>query len=59
MRSVKAVWFGKDAIDLYEKLMAEGIICQPFKDFVKTAFYDKLDYLKKRQNNEPEPEQQV
>jgi len=45
-----AVWFNQEAYSLYEELKKKGLVSQNFNDFVRSAFYDKIDEirLKKR-----------
>ncbi|MDI6738702.1 MAG: hypothetical protein QME12_09420 [Nanoarchaeota archaeon] len=43
VKACKAVWFGFDEQRLYERLRKEGKVSQKLKDFVKSAFYDKID----------------
>ena len=41
----KAVWYTKEQIDLWKKLVKENKSSEKFNDFVKSAFHDKVDKL--------------
>lgn len=41
------VSFNDEQNGLYEELRNSGAISQPFSDFVKSAFYDKVDLIKR------------
>lgn len=40
------VAFNEEAYKLYEDLKAKGLTSQPFPEFVKDAFYDKVDDIR-------------
>ncbi|MDI6738151.1 MAG: hypothetical protein QME12_06600 [Nanoarchaeota archaeon] len=44
----KAIWFNLDEQKLYEKMRAAGKVSQSLKDFVHSAFYDKIDKINNR-----------
>lgn len=41
-----AVWFNNDAKSLYEQAKSEGLVSQPFNDFVKGAYHEAIDSLR-------------
>lgn len=45
-----AVWFNEEAQEIYEILKREGFTSQPFPEFVKGAFYDKVDDLRNKRS---------
>lgn len=43
----KAVWFNIEAVSVFELLKKDGFTTRSFKDFVKEAFYNKIDKLRR------------
>lgn len=47
-----AVWFNKKLKDEYDLLIKANIVSQPFNEFVKSAYYEKLQSIKLKYVNE-------
>lgn len=45
---ITGVWFNKAAVELYEDLRKHNVVSQPFNDFVRAAFFEKIDQAKMR-----------
>lgn len=43
---VTGIWFNKAAVELYEDLKKNNVVSQPFNDFVRTAFFEKINESK-------------
>ena len=46
------VWFNKDAYDQWQKLKKINLTSQQFKDFVKTAFHEKITQVRNNETSE-------
>lgn len=47
-RNVFPVWFNNSHKEMYTELKDKNIVSQPFNDFVRTAFFEKINEAKIR-----------
>jgi len=43
----RPIWFNQDQIDLYNELVKKKVISKSFPQFVKGAFHEKIDEIRK------------